>query len=352
MNRILAVTMLAGFVAAASAQITLERIATVDFRGELSGDSVNAVAWDGSTVYTAAYTNSVQDVGITAADNALTAPAFRTFGLQSSNAFLGYSGLDINAQGQVAAVINTNGTGSNTNFSIYNGATGAVIQGSAPAGVSTGSAGGPRNGVAWDPINGGAAFPDFGAGRFRQVDAAGNAVWDNASGPFNFDGFWGTAWGGIDFDQDGNLYGREGQQLIKFTRTGADSFETPFGFGNILTPLFAPGDGDNNVGQKLAVLEDFGAVLWNDRTSTATGQQLADVVKAVGTDGTVLTINFANSPSDFPSNGIFDFSYDEATQTLAIAEFSSNQVYIYNVTPEPSALVLLGLGALALIRRR
>jgi hypothetical protein len=75
----------------------------------------------------------------------------------------------------------------------------------------------------------------------------------DAAGPFNFDGRWGTAWKDTDIDADGNIYSREGQQIIKFTRTGPDTFQAPFDDRAMILTGFdstGPADGDNNIGRE------------------------------------------------------------------------------------------------------
>jgi hypothetical protein len=339
-------------VVGANADIALERFATIDFSGELQGDNLTSVAWDGTNLYAATYTNTQQDVAITAADNALTTPTFRQFGNVPVTAFRGYGGLAINSQGQLAATVCSDGAASGANAMIFNAATGAMIA-SGPADATTnGGGGGPRTGPAWDPIKGGMVFTSFGSGRYRQIDTGGNALWTDGAGLFNFDGNWGTAWQDTDIDSAGNVYSREGQQIIKFTRTGADTFQTPFDISMILTGFeFGPADGDNNIGENLEVIEDFNALIWNDRAFTTSDQLAEDVIRAVDLDGNPMNINFINTPSDFLNNALFDFSYDAASQTLAVSEFSSNRVYLFNVTPEPTSLLLLGLAGM-LVRRR
>lgn len=348
-SRIAVILVMAGALAtAASADITLTRIATLDFNGQITGDNITSVAWDGSTAYVGTYRNSAGNVAITAADNALGSPTFRTFGDFAIGAFLGYGGLHIH-NGILAATVNPNANAS-TNFAMYNAAAGTLIA-NAPAGVSTGAGGGPRTGSSWDPINNAFVFTAFGSGRHRAVAPDGSAVWTDAAGPFNFDSAWGTAWFDTDIDSAGNVYSREGFQIIKFTRTGPNTYQTPFSPAMNLLPQYNASAGDNSIGLNLQILEDFGVILWNDRLFTV-NQLLENTVKAIDLDGAPVTINFANSPSDFLNNAYFDFSYDAASRTLAIAEFSSNRVYIYNVTPEPTTLSLMLLGAVGLIRRR
>lgn len=337
--------------AAGGTSITLERIATVDFTGQIQGDNLTSVAWDGTNLYVAPYTNTARDVAITAADNALTAPMFRSFGAVTVTAYRGYSGLTINQFGQLGAVVCSTGAALGTNVGIYDAASGALITNAPSTATTAGGGGAPRTGPAWDPIKGGLVFTNFGSGRHRQIDAAGNALWTDAAGPYNYDAMWGTAWMDTDIDANGNVYSREGQQIIKFTRTGPDTFQAPFTADMNLTPQFYPSDGDGTFGLNLAILEGFDVILWNDRTDTGGGQLAENVLKAIDLEGNVVDLVFANSPSDFLGNAMFDFSYDSVSQTLAVSEFSSNRVYIYNVTPEPAALALLAM-AVGLIRRR
>jgi hypothetical protein len=65
----------------------------------------------------------------------------------------------------------------------------------------------------WDPIKGGwcspiSALADTPDRRRRQ-----RAV-DGCCGPYNYDAMWGTAWMDTDIDANGNVYSREGQQII------------------------------------------------------------------------------------------------------------------------------------------
>jgi hypothetical protein len=340
--------------AAYAADLTLERIGVVDFTGQLAGTNISSVAWDGTNAYVADWRNSgsAGDVSIVAAADALTAPVYNQYGVRTANAFRGYFGLAINGQGQLAATIDVDGTAQGDHIQIFDAATGTLTTPAAGAGATTN----PRGGPAWDSQYGGVAFTSPGSGRFRQIqaDAAGTVIWDDASGPYNFDGAWGTSWKDTDIDSSGNIYSREGLQVIKFTRTGLDTLQSPFVPNDmVLTGAeFLPGDGDNTVGLNLEVIEDFDAIIWNDRSNGGGGQFAEDVIRATSLDGTPLTIDFANAASFFTNNAWFDFSYDPATQTLAAAEFSSNRVYIYQITPEPSALMLLGLGVACIIRRR
>lgn len=345
MQKTIALTALAGLAAAATAQsITLERIATVDASGALAGAAAS-VAWNGTDLFIGEYANAGGLVGVTKVSDALTAPAFSRFGDQATQAFRGAFGLDIRGN-ELAVIHNDTGGGGADNVAVYDTTTGALLYDAGAALNPTGI-----GGVAFDPINGGVAFAQFGAGRFRQFDNAG-VIWDTATGPFNFDNLWGTAYRGLDIDDNGNLYAREGDQLVKFTRTGPDTLMTPFSSAMILNGIANAGQGDNTSGQGVEVADEWGVVFYNDRSNTAGGQLVGDVLKVVGVNGEAISLNFANSPADFLTNGWLDFSYDPATDTLAVSNFSSGRVNIYRVTPTPGALAVLGLGGLAIARRR
>ncbi len=347
MSKIATIVALAGLTAAASAQsITLERIATVDASPFMSANSQAAsVAWNGTDLFVGEYANANGIYGVTRIGDALTAPTGSRIGDQATAAFRGHFGLDIRGN-ELAVLHQPTGGGAATNAVVYDATTGAAQYNAGAALNPTGI-----GGIAFDEVNGGVAFAQFGAGRFRQFDAAG-VIWDTASGPFNFDGMWGTAYRGMDMGDDGSIYAREGDQLVKFTRTGADTFMTPFTSSMILNGQMSASTGDNTNGQGVEVADDFGVVFYNDRTNTAGGQTVEDVLKVVGTDGTAYTLNFANSAADFLTNAWLDFSYDPATQTLAVSNFSSNRVNIYRVTPTPGALGVLGFAGLAAARRR
>ena len=366
MKKIVSIAALAGLAVAANAQsITLERISTIDFTGQIVGQGIGSVAWNGTDLFVGGYVEggapALVDAGVTKAANALSSPAFSTFATQQtllpSNA--GIRGLSISPLGLGVFHRTQNNTALTNNIRVYDPATGTLV-GESP---STTTIGGTFGDTAFDPINGGLAVAQFGGGRFRQFDPSnGNVIWDATTssppngGPFAFDGRWGTAFQGMDIDDSGNIYVREGQQVIYFPRTGANTVQIFAGpdNSNILNDYagFSASAGDNNLGQNLAFLDGFDAVIWNDRTSTAGGQLIANILKVSGKDGSEFTLNFANSPSDFLTSGFLDFSYDAASGTLAISDFSSNRVSIYRVTPTPGALGVLGLGGLIATRRR
>ncbi|MEO0483052.1 MAG: PEP-CTERM sorting domain-containing protein [Planctomycetota bacterium] len=351
MKKTITIAALAGLATAAAAQsITLERINTIDLSGNINGQAAS-VAWNGTDLYVGEYANAAGLNGVVKVADATTAPAFSRFGDQATQAFRGVFGLDIQGD-QLAVLHQTTGGAADDNGRVWDisGAPSIAYTSSSTVGLTG------IGGIAFDPINGGAFAANFAGGFFRQFGPAG-PIWESnndngIAGPFNFDGAWGTAWRGADMDDQGNIYGREGDQLVKFTRTGPDSVMTPFDGTMILNGQISAGVGDNTNGQGVEVADEWDVVFYNDRTDGAGGQLVGDVLKVVGVNGEAISLNFANSPADFTTNAWLDFSYDPDSNTLAVSNFSSNRVNIYRVTPTPGALAVLGLGGLAAARRR
>jgi hypothetical protein len=206
------------------------------------------------------------------------------------------------------------------------------------------------NGVDFDPINNIAAGVALGSGRLRGFNDDGSTFsnWDGATGPVIFNGS--STNRDSEFDSDGNLYFRSPNQINFVPRTGATTF------GSVVE-LRANDPAANFVnGQNLEVIEGFGddVIIFNDRLSTSNGQSFTDLIQAIDSSGNAVSISFdfIDAFGDAPTgNGYYDFSYDAASQTLAVSDFANNQVYIFAV-PAPASAALLGLGGLAATRRR
>jgi hypothetical protein len=73
-------------------------------------------------------------------------------------------------------------------------------------------------------------------------------------------------------------------------------------------------------------------VFWNNRTVTSAGQAFTDAIKCNrADDGTDLVINWGAfvAPSGI---GAYDFSYDNASSTMAICDFANRVVHVFQVT--------------------
>ena len=312
-----------------AAQVSLTHLGTVDLavtanssNPEFIGSNPSAVAWDGNNLWIAGFnnTNATADVAIVKISDALTAPSFGVpFGLQSTNMSRGYSGLD--TDGVVLAAAYDNG------YSTPDGITSWLVTGQA----LWSKMGWGGSGVALDPGFAGAgqgiAWTYFGSGRRLLQDTfAGFDIYTPTTGMFISAGI-GAFWRDMDFDsQTGDLYLRKGNQVIWVPRLGANTTA----IAEVLVPSF---QADFVPIQNLAFIrQDEQLLIWNDRPNTSPGKPFANVVQAARTsDGAALAIDFGGfaAPS---GSGAYDFSYDEATATLAICDFSNRAVYLFAVT--------------------
>jgi hypothetical protein len=160
-------------------------------------------------------------------------------------------------------------------------------------------------------------------------------------------------WRDLDISQDGNLIAaRTNNKLVLYIRTEANNA----GSLNVLSDAVNPPVQVN--GQNVQIADNFPGgtlVFYNDRRSTATTQAWTDVIKAVRTDGSAVSLNFwmpdgvtpagsldltGSQLSSFLSGaGYYDFSWDGANERLAISDFTNRQIYVFSTTPPPPACV-------------
>jgi len=152
-----------------------------------------------------------------------------------------------------------------------------------------------------------------------------------------------TTWRDIAFNPaTGDLYARRDGNVTQSIRTGSNALGT-----STPTNLFTAASVTNNFGTNLAYLNavnhgttgDF--LLFNDRTSTASGQALESVVKLITTSGSSvgLTWSFLSGSTPAAGNALYDFSWDSGSQTFALMDFSNMSVSIFagpNPVPPPS----------------
>lgn len=349
----------------ASGQVTLREIKRIDVTGSFGngsslGSSAAAVAWNGSDLYVAGFDNfsGSTSTGILRISNALGAVQTTTsFGVSTTVDGRGYSGLALRGNQLVAAY--DNGSNAPNGIAAYDTGTLSVQWQVTTRGGS---------GVAYDPgFNGGAggagvAWTTFGSGRRALQDAAtGASLFTTSNGMIinltgtTFDG--GTTWRDLDFSANGDLFARRSNGILKTTRTGDNS-------GTVST-LVAPQTGGagfpppvnatNINGQNLDVIEGSAAgsfVIYNDRPTGSSTQDLTSVIRAIGLDGTSQSVSITGLSGFNLGNGYYDFSYDLGTNTLAVSDFANNQVYIFRVVPAPAVGMVAGLGVLVGGRRR
>lgn len=349
LSSLLAAAALLGIGAAAHAQVSLVLVADVDVSGVTGiGNNPSAVAWNGIDAWIGGYntTLAAADTGIAKVSNVLTAPTFGTvFGTFSTNSNRGMTALTVSGTSLFASL--DNGAGNANTVRAFNTGTESLIW-------RVGDNGGAGNttlrgqGVAIDPGFSGSApsagnlsFLSLGGGRRITLNAATGAyIYSQSGGPAP-NGLIlsasSTTWRDLEFDpSNGDMYARESNRVFKATRTGDNAIT---GYAQIGTQATAT-TVDN---ERLAFITSpaFGKfIIYNDRTAVSGGQVFANVIKAIDTAGTALTINLGTFA---PSTGVgaYDFSFDSGTQTLAVTDFTNRRLYILGVGYSVSGVITL-----------
>lgn len=367
-NVLAACAALAGLAGMVQAQVNMTMIATVDTSSTSTaggssfvGNNVSAIAWNGSDLYLGGYNNSgaTATTALVRVSNVLTSPTFGTaFGAFNTANSRGLTGLAVRGSTVYAAL--DNGAGSSSSARGFNGATGASLWNIAPDGGTPPTTFTRRGmgGAAFDPgfngsapAGGTASFLTPGSGRRHSLDSATGAyVYGvNGGGIVNFAAA-STTWRDHEYDPaTGDLYTRESNRVGRAARTGDNTFATQAAiYTGVVTSLV---DNENLAFVNSAAFGNF--VIFNDRSSAAGGQSFGGVVKAITPGGTLLSINLDFWGNALPGlgNGAYDFSWDAASQTLAVSDFANRKVYIFAV-PAPGAAALLGLAGVLAARRR
>lgn len=335
--------------AAAAAQVSLTHVGTVDVsvtsnaaNPEYIGNNPTAVAWNGTDLWVAGF-NNLGTAGTTAiirVSNALTAPVFgTTFGVNAGTpSSRGYTGLDLVGSTLLASY--DPGASSPVGITAWD-LNGAPLWAKAARGSS---------GVAFDPgwftIDSGAAWTTFGhTRRSLQNLATGVDIYDSTNGMvIDPSPSPGTTWRDIAFDAvTGDVWLRMANKVIAASRVD----------GNTLTNQRVLVDATlaaTTIAQNIAYVRQLPGevVFWNFRTSGATGQPFANAIRCnEAQTGASLAIDWGSFTA-IAGAGAYDFSYDPATKTLAISDFSARAVYIFQVTIyAPYGSGCLGSGGMA-----
>lgn len=357
MKTIVALVACAGCaVGAQAATIKMQHLKTIDVSEALAGSSstntkfignkMSTVAWNGSDLFIGGFNNGGAGVtGIAKVSNALGAHSIgNAFGQVTTGNSLGTAQMAI--KGNTLAVGLDLQAGSGDSVRAFN-----VNDNTLRWRIGTAAADSTRRGsaVGFDGDN--VAYLSVGGGRRHRLDATTGAYINgqNAGAIINFP-TTATSWRGMAFDSNGDLYTRESNRLGKHTRTGDNSFSP----NSILTTGLPVSIAPPPILQQLELvnsLVDGKFIILNDRFDTTAGRAFTDVVKAFDLNGVAQTLDFQGFSALGTNAGVFSFSFDATSQTLAVGDFANNAVYIFQV-PTPGALALLGLGGLVAGRRR
>lgn len=322
--------------AAASAQVSMTLLGTLDVSPACTGGSPSyignnptAVAWNGTDLFVAGFNSSGQTANsaIVKVTAPLTTPVFGVaFGALSTPNARGYTGLDV--RGNVLAASWDDGLPSSPT-----GITAWDLNGvSLWARTTRGS-----SGVAFDPgffgapAASGVGWTTFGSGRRALQDTvSGTNVYDGTNGmiilapaPDN-----GTTWRDMAFDPEtGDIWLRMGNKVLSALRVGDNAVANNQVAVQATSSLTI-------ISQNLAfVRQPIGKVVfWNDRAVQNAGQNFFDVVRCVrAADGLPLAVDWGTfAPAT--GNAAYDFSYHEASGTMAISDLLNRQVHFFRVS--------------------
>ncbi|TWT78388.1 hypothetical protein Pla123a_11790 [Posidoniimonas polymericola] len=310
------------------------------------GNNPSAVAWNGRQLFIAGFNSSgaqantaiaeITNAGATGVNAASLSEAFADLATPNLR---GYSGLDL--QGSVLVAAYDDGAADPNGIQALDASSRTQTWAKNARGGS---------GVAFDPGFGGAdqgvAWTTFGSGRRALQDTATGADLYNTADGMIINTGSGSFWRDMDFDPaTGDIYARRSNGVIMSTRTGGNSVTAT----SELVPVDTGADFvAGHMISFLAGTPDGDLLIYNDRPATVSGQPFASAVKLIDTSGTpeAATFSFIGGGTPADGNGYYDFDYDPATRTLAIADFANRNVHVFGVVPEPAACLVLVSGLL------
>jgi hypothetical protein len=284
---------------------------------------------------------------------ALYTPVIGTaFGSLNTPPMRGISSVD--KSGNYLLVSYDNGYGSGDSVRMFNASTASLIWriGDANAGNDSSIRG---SAAAFDPgyVAGGSPAPAASylardSGRRHRLNTATGTYVDG----FNFDAicyfaYDSNAWRDMVFDPaTGDLYMREANRVGQAARTADNAFA---GQTSVAPGVLSYSPGVNL--QNIAFMNVAGQgkfLIFNERSSQDINQNFATVINVVSTNGSAKAVAWDVIPFT-EGNGAYDFSWDAASQTIAIADMFNSQLYIYGLTAVPQPVLQAKLSGLNVI---
>jgi hypothetical protein len=169
-----------------------------------------------------------------------------------------------------------------------------------------------------------------------------------------------STWRDFGFDPaTGDLYTRNQNGVTRTNRTGANDNVNPITSGSGSSALiWTQGTAGNNIATNLGYMNTVVSsttgpftnaysgdlLVFNDRSSTNSGQDWTSVIKFTSTSGSSITPTWTFLSTPATGNSAYDFEWDSTSQTLAVVDYANRNVSIFSTAvPEPSTTALAGV---------
>ncbi len=317
------------------------------------GTNPSVVTTDGSSLWLAGFNGGTGTmVGIVRIADPWGTPGATDVASITTPASRGFSGLAYDVISGVVLASYDDGAANANGITGWNPVTGVNMWAKNARGGS-----GVGNDPGFDGAGFGAGWTTFGSGRRALQDAlTGADIYTLSDGMIINGAGTGTFWRDMDFAPDGDIWLREGNNVIAANRTGANAVDTA-------VLIVDEPEADYVVGQNLAYLDGLTGgdlVIYNAREGGAPGQLWADIVKLINPDGTPAAAQLLDgfgAPLDASfaeGAAYYDFEWDAENQAMIVSDYSNRLVYRFLTypIPEPATLTLLALGGALLLRRR